>query len=112
MYLFVYGTLKRGCVNHWLLQGAEYVGEAYAPGFTLYVDLIPYAVRAPGCMVEGEVYEAGEEVVERVDQLEFPAGYARARTRVVLKDGRRLAAWIYIHPEARSRICLAERYQC
>ena len=111
--LFVYGTLKRGCGNHVYLEGSEYVGEGYAPGYTLRVFYVPYAVRAPpSCRVYGELYRVPRLVLEEVDDLEYPAGYVRVRARVVLLGGGEAEAWMYADPEEEAAACADERYDC
>lgn len=111
--MFVYGTLKRGCGNHRLMEGAEPLGEAEARGYTLVVDLLPYAVRAPeGCRVEGELYAVSRRQLEAVDELELSAGYVRVRARVEVGGGRAVEAWIYAAPGLRVGRCLASRYRC
>lgn len=111
--LFVYGTLKRGCINHIYLTGGEYLGRAYAPGYTLYVLFVPYAVRAPpSCRVYGELYRVPSRVLEEIDELEIPAGYARVRAKVASLRGGEAEAWIYAVPGEETSNCLADRYRC
>ena len=70
MKIFVYGTLKRGYGNNRLLSGCEFLGEAVtAPKYDLKARGIPFLVHG-NYAVHGEVYEADEETVYRMDLLE------------------------------------------
>jgi gamma-glutamylaminecyclotransferase len=72
--IFVYGTLKRGCANHRLLDGQKLVGEARtAPGFRLYeLDGYPGMVAQPDDRdgVLGEIWSVDLAALARLDALE------------------------------------------
>jgi gamma-glutamylcyclotransferase (GGCT)/AIG2-like uncharacterized protein YtfP len=92
----VYGTLKRGEVNHHWLRGARHEGESFLPGLVLH-DLGPYpmAVRSAGAdaVIAVEVYQVTAAQLERLDQLEdHPREYERHLWP--LADGR--LVWIYL----------------
>ena len=91
--VFVYGTLKRGAVNHHWLEGASWQGEAKLLGVLLH-DLGPFpmAVIGDGTAI-GEVYAVEEHGLARLDELE---GYPRLydRQMLSLNDGRQ--AWVYL----------------
>ncbi len=112
--LFVYGTLRRGCSNHWMLEGSRLVGVGRVYGYTLVVQGIPYAIRAPNsCSVVGEVYQVNLDTLGAVDELEgHPEYYRRVRVPVELEDGGRLEAYMYEWPHQRAKKCLAQVYQC
>ena len=78
--LFVYGTLKRGQRNHFLMREARFLGEAFtAPEYTL-LDLGPFPGMIPGgtTAVHGELYEVGPNLLARLDRHEgVPRFYAR-----------------------------------
>jgi len=97
-YLFVYGTLKRGGVMHWLLQDFPFLGRAKAEDFMLY-DLGPYPAMVYGDgVVYGEVYEVSEEFLQSLDWVEgVPILYRRGLIEVVFEDGLSLKAWAYIY---------------
>jgi gamma-glutamylcyclotransferase (GGCT)/AIG2-like uncharacterized protein YtfP len=110
---FVYGTLRRGGTHHdWALAGriaaplpAELPGAALYPG-----PGYPYAVATPqdpAARVHGELiipspgHYAG--VLRTLDRLEsyVPGGtdnqhYVRQTAEVVLADGGRRPAWVYL----------------
>ncbi|MCZ7583327.1 MAG: gamma-glutamylcyclotransferase [Deltaproteobacteria bacterium] len=78
--LFVYGTLKRGQRNHFLMREARFLGEAVtAPLYTL-LNLGPFPGMVPGgtTAVHGELYEVGRELLARLDRHEgVPRLYIR-----------------------------------
>jgi gamma-glutamylcyclotransferase (GGCT)/AIG2-like uncharacterized protein YtfP len=70
--VFVYGTLKRGYSNHYLLETARYLGNAITKQPHLLGD-----AGFPVCMptdaptyVFGEVYEVDDDTLTRLDRLE------------------------------------------
>jgi gamma-glutamylaminecyclotransferase len=72
--LFVYGTLKRGCSNHAILAGQEFVGPARTqPGYRLF-DLggYPGIVAMPDDRegVNGEIWSVDAEALARLDAFE------------------------------------------
>ena len=109
-YLFVYGTLKKGCHNHHYLKNAVYIGEAVVEDYTLLGTLVPYAVEAPGCRVRGELYQISREDLEVVDQLEIPAGYMRIEVEAKTTRGV-YTAWMYAYPKKFEK-CAKTTYRC
>lgn len=91
--LFVYGTLKRGLVNHHHLGGAPFLGEAELPGVQLH-DLGPFPMAIPGeGPARGELYQVNACQLAHLDRFEgVPRLYRRECWR--LPDGRQ--AWIYL----------------
>jgi gamma-glutamylcyclotransferase (GGCT)/AIG2-like uncharacterized protein YtfP len=93
--VFVYGTLLRGEINHYLLADAEYLGpHRTAPGFALYLlGAYPGAVRGGMTAIVGEVYAVDRAGLQRLDRLEdYPRLYDRKL--VPSPYGR---AWIYLY---------------
>lgn len=72
--VFVYGTLKRGCVNHHFLAGQKFLGAARtAPGYTLYaLGDYPGMVRSDNAShdVAGEVWTVDTACLKKLDELE------------------------------------------
>lgn len=95
--VFVYGTLRRGDVRALteLFPGSEFVGGASVRGslydFGEYPGLL---LDGAGSRVGGEVYEVGEEVLKKLDDIEAPAFYSRREVEVSL-GGRRVTCWVY-----------------
>jgi gamma-glutamylcyclotransferase (GGCT)/AIG2-like uncharacterized protein YtfP len=83
--LFVYGTLLSGEVNHHLLAGARFLGEAEsAPAFEL-VDLgsFPGLVSGFATAVQGELYAVPPPLLAVLDDFEgHPRFYRRHRIRL------------------------------
>jgi len=78
--LFVYGSLLRGQVNHFWMEGARYLGEAVTvPRFEL-LDLGPFPALVDGgsTAVHGELYEVDAVLLARLDVFEdVPEMYRR-----------------------------------
>ncbi len=100
--LFVYGTLKRGCANHWFLAGQSFIGEARtAGGFTLfelsgYPGMVAREGRPAG--VTGEVWAVDALCLRNLDELEGTAEGLYKREAVPLLapfGGQRVEAYIY-----------------
>ena len=100
-HVFVYGTLKRGYGNHFLLQegGAEFVGAA-ATEWQFKMIAVGFPVitlSSAGHPVRGEIYAVNEATVARLDRLEGEGRmYHRHVVPVVLDDGRAIQCEIYI----------------
>lgn len=96
----VYGTLKRGCTNSRLLEGATFLGEDSLTGLTLY-NLGPYpgALAKPSEGVLVEVYAVNDQILQDLDVLEdfFPTAPNRSlylRKKMGTRHG---CAWVYIY---------------
>ncbi|MDR3557263.1 MAG: gamma-glutamylcyclotransferase [Syntrophobacteraceae bacterium] len=99
--MFVYGTLRRGFENHFLLDGAIFLGPARTRGkYALFSENIPYVSKTKEIStVAGEVYRVDSPTLERIDLLEgHPNWYVREMIEVVLQDGSIVSAWIYFCP--------------
>jgi gamma-glutamylaminecyclotransferase len=100
--VFVYGTLKRGCGNHYTLQRADgmFVNRAVtAERYPLVVDGLPYLldVRGSGHRVHGELYRVEDAVGWRIlDHLEgHPRFYRRRVLTCEVIGGDPVEAWTY-----------------
>lgn len=102
-FVFVYGTLKKGFSNHYLLFDAEFVGEGYTiEKFDLFTDEYPIAVEGGKYHILGEIYKIKHiETFKKLDLLEgYPDFYDRKITQIFSK-GKIYNAWIYFMPENR-----------
>ena len=100
--VFVYGTLRQGCCNHFLLEGARCVGAGKTAGqYAMYVASVPFVVKdAAVCQIVGEVYEVDEKTLRNLDLLEGePHMYAREQVEIELDNGRHVCAWLYFYPK-------------
>ncbi len=96
----VYGTLKQGQCNHFVLEGQSFIGHSELSTITLY-DLGPYPAAKPelsdGVVVE--VYEVDDRTLSRLDQLEgfnakSPGTGLYNRLQLDTPLGK---AWVYIY---------------
>jgi gamma-glutamylcyclotransferase (GGCT)/AIG2-like uncharacterized protein YtfP len=97
--VFVYGTLRRGQVNHGLLAEARWLGtHVTAPAYTLYhLGSYPGAVAGGRDALVGDVYRVDARTLGRLDRLEeYPRLYGRAL--IPTPFGR---AWIYLYRGSR-----------
>jgi gamma-glutamylaminecyclotransferase len=88
--IFVYGTLKRGGANHFILAGQQFLGPALTPpGFTLYsLGDYPGMVRAADDRdgVKGELWAVDVGCLLRLDKLEGVAEGLYGRVPVRLAE--------------------------
>ena len=70
--VFVYGTLKSGFWNHYLLKGCKFFGHAATvPTYKMIENGFPVIMPDPeGKPLAGEVYTVDDETLARLDQLE------------------------------------------
>jgi len=104
-YVFVYGTLKSGGGNSYLLEGdgAVFVDTAKVEGYGLTPGGgFPYAIPRKNFTARGEVYAVDDATFARLDGLEgFPYHYDRDHVDVTLDTAeiRSVTAWIYVANE-------------
>ena len=107
--VFVYGTLKRGFWNHYLLEGREFFGAAATvPTYRMIENGFPVILPDPeGKPIAGEIYAVDDETLARLDQLEREgSSYDRKLIDVTLRlaSGERqqpTKAFIYVGREDR-----------
>jgi gamma-glutamylcyclotransferase (GGCT)/AIG2-like uncharacterized protein YtfP len=70
--VFVYGTLKSGFSNHYLLMGCEFVGAAATvPTYKMIENGFPVILPDPkGKPLAGEIYIVDDDTLARLDQQE------------------------------------------
>jgi len=104
MYLFVYGTLKQGFHNHYLLEDAEFICKAATKEKYPMInteEYFPYLINeaGKGYNIEGELYQIDEEILSVLDILEgYPEHYDRKKIKVVSR-GIKVAAIVYFLKE-------------
>jgi gamma-glutamylcyclotransferase (GGCT)/AIG2-like uncharacterized protein YtfP len=106
--VFVYGTLKSGFSNHYLLKGCKFFGAAVTvPTYKMIENGFPVIMPDPeGKPLAGEIYTVDDETLARLDQLEREgSSYDRKLIDVNLRlaSGERAPtkAFIYIGREDR-----------
>jgi gamma-glutamylcyclotransferase (GGCT)/AIG2-like uncharacterized protein YtfP len=92
--VFVYGTLKKGYGNHYLLKNSKFVGEATSVSNWLMIGkdmAFPYLIKRDhnnGKIIKGEVYEVDEDTLKKLDILEgVPTHYKKETIYVSYKNG-------------------------
>ena len=104
----VYGTLRQGCHNNYLLQGCKMLGVAFSDNdATMYSNggFPILKLSEPTCKIVVEVYEVPDRVLHNyLDRLEgYPDWYDRTMTPFTLEDGQQVQAWVY-HQEDNHRL--------
>jgi len=93
--IFVYGTLKRGFRNHFMMNSPSsvYLGTgrtaAAFPLVTFTDRHVPYLLDVPGVgkQIEGELYLCDERHLQALDDFEgVPAYYRRVSTKIELTE--------------------------
>ena len=114
--VFVYGTLKSGFSNHYLLKGCKFFGAAVTvPTYKMIENGFPVIMPDPeGKPLAGEIYTVDDETLARLDQLEREgSSYDRKLIDVNLRlaSGERAPtkAFIYIGREDRFGKAFAHR---
>jgi gamma-glutamylcyclotransferase (GGCT)/AIG2-like uncharacterized protein YtfP len=103
--LAVYGTLKGGYGNHYLLQDSEFVGYGKTIGkYRMCIPSgIPFVIRGEhieGNHIDVEVYNVSDDDVLSVDMLEgHPTWYKRERIPIKLDSGVVKMCWLYLSDE-------------
>ncbi len=101
--VFVYGSLRRGCMNHHHLEGAKFIRQVRtSQGFRLH-DLGPFPAMVwdaeARSSVVGEVWEVSEEHLANLDRFEgHPNLYCRKN--IYLEDGSRVDTYLYARQNA------------
>ena len=98
--VFVYGTLRIGGSNHFLLEGTELLGNHKTPPVYFMVDLTgcPAVLLEGTTAITGEVYQVDDETLAELDALEgYPWNYYRQRIQTEWGE-----AWVYIYNDCDS----------
>lgn len=114
-FVFVYGTLKAGKVNHDLINKAsvKFIGKAFTVSklYVMYEKAFPVVFKISEekksffqtAHISGEIYKVPTELMPTLDMLESNGVmYQRRRENFILKnnqndkDNRLIKAWIYL----------------
>ncbi|MEM9348533.1 MAG: gamma-glutamylcyclotransferase family protein [Planctomycetota bacterium] len=103
--LFVYGTLKRGDVRAYLLDGQQFRGTARTePGYRLFnTGGYPALIEASplglvGLSIHGELWEIDRDCLSRLDEEEGVDEGLYERREILLKDHPAAWCYLYLHP--------------
>jgi len=98
--VFVYGTLKRGLHNSYLLDNDEFVttGETKEK-YVMTEDGIPYVSELiPYSTIQGEIFRVTNTSMHTLDMLEsHPTWYERRQVLIVAEDGVEHNCWLYFN---------------
>ena len=109
--VFVYGSLKRGYALHELIESQEFVGNGVTLPLYRLFDLgsYPGLVEWPeGLAVSGEVYQASDACLRRLDAAEGVSEGCYARRAIQLQppfDQLTIEAWFWLHPVSGLKHC-------
>lgn len=115
--VFVYGTLKRGCGNHCVMEeaGGQFVTEATTSQlYPMEVHGLPFLYESPGegHHVRGEVFCITKpDGLKRLDRLEgHPGLYERKPIGLTDGAGNTFFAWTYFFQGSRHGTELVDEY--
>ncbi len=115
--VFVYGTLKKGYINHRLLVSSELLGRGRTvKEYAMYSMGVPIVVKDEQVSpIIGELYKVDETTLVYLDSLEgHPDWYRREEVDVLLDtDGDRQRiekAWLYFSRDKRGTLVLSGEY--
>jgi gamma-glutamylcyclotransferase (GGCT)/AIG2-like uncharacterized protein YtfP len=103
--VFVYGTLRRGHRNHFLLETSKFMGEAatlrpywmITTGvFPVVLDSVPADFGFPPLAIAGEIYHVDDATLEQLDRLEDKGRAYDRKMADVCASGNKVQAHIYI----------------
>ncbi|KJY82020.1 gamma-glutamylcyclotransferase [Vibrio galatheae] len=95
--VFVYGTLRYGQVNHYLLEQSQWLGNHATPPIYALYDLGAYPAVIEGhSVIYGEVYQVDEHTLQQLDLLEdVPVTYRREQVETPFGP-----AWMYVYQQS------------
>ena len=103
--VFVYGTLRRGHRNHFLLETSNFIGEAatlrpywmITTGvFPVVLDAVPADFGSPPLAIAGEIYHVDAATLEQLDRLEDKGRAYDRKVTDVCEGGHKVQAHIYV----------------
>ena len=113
MYIFIYGSLKKGFSNDYLLDNSEFLGEAITvdkfcmkkyPGYNF-----PYLSKEESVNIIGELYKIEKSVLKDLDILEENGSFYQREEISVLLNGIKIKAFCYfiIEPPKNEGFCFS-----
>ena len=106
--VFVYGTLREGHGNHYLLDTSKWLDYAETKQkYAMFEQGIPFVAKGVELTtITGEVYEVSDDVLGWLDQLEgHPYAYKREEVDIKLNfTNKIIKAWLYFYPNPRGRV--------
>ncbi len=100
--VFLYGTLRKNCSNHFRMAGAEFLGAGSVDGKIYKVGWYPALICGIEGKVRGEVYSVSKDLLIRLDRFEgiysqskHAHEYHRIRQDVSMDDQGSKQAWLW-----------------
>ena len=94
--IFVYGTLKKGFHNNFLLKDSIYLGNGKVINYALKKSLFPVMIKRKNNTVYGEVYAVDDHILSQLDDLESE-GIMYERKKIKVNTGSEtIPAYTYI----------------
>lgn len=93
--VFVYGTLRRGGRNNYMLADADFLCRHWTrPQFTMFqLGTFPAVVPRGSTAIAGEIYRVSDRLFGLLDELEcYPQVFFRERIETPAGD-----SWMYIY---------------
>ena len=102
VFIFVYGTLKKGFPNNWVIIDLEYIADAFTcEKYQMYPSLnysFPYLIKSEkNYYIKGEVYKLNSKYdLNALDEIEgYPSLFTREKIKIKILNGDILEAIIY-----------------
>lgn len=104
-HVFVYGTLRRGHRNHFLLEASRFMGEAATlrpywmittDAFPVVLDAVPADFGFPPHAIAGEIYQVDDATLEQLDRLEDNGQVYDRKVTDVHDGSHKVEAHVYI----------------
>ncbi|MEA3523462.1 MAG: gamma-glutamylcyclotransferase family protein [Campylobacterota bacterium] len=103
IYLFVYGSLKKGFQNHTMLSEANYISKAQTTSkFAMYTEdnqNYPYIIKdnITGQKIDGELYEiTRKDLLDKIDDFEGAPNYFKQTIVSITTRSKKIKAKTYI----------------
>lgn len=108
----VYGTLRKGCHNNYLLRDSNLKGVAFSDNDATMYSAGGFPILKlgePTCKIVVEIYEVSDDILHRyLDRLEgYPDWYDRTMTDFTMESGDKVQAWIY-HQEDNHKLPIVQ----
>lgn len=112
-YVFVYGSLKMGYENHYILETSTFISDATTcEKYQMYPSIdgeYPFLIKSEKVQnIIGEVYLVNDQaILDALDQLEnYPEYYLKEFIDVAIEDGSIISVLTYFKNEQTHQDCM------